>query len=300
MDAQEAPVLAKAQVPFPYMFDSQNVAFWSASEGKYVCYFRVFKDKLRRVARATSDDFLSWSAPVLMEYVADGKPAPLDQLYTNQTHPYFRAPHLYVSIAARFVEGRQVLSEEEAKALGVDPAYFKDTSDAVFLTTRGGGTYDRTFPGSFIRPGIGARNWVSRTNYPACNVVQTGETEMSVYVNQDYAQSTAHLRRYSMRLDGFASVRAPCEGGELLTKPLSFAGRRLFLNFSTSAAGSIRVKLEGPEGGVLAESADVIGNEIEREVRWKGGADPGAWAGRPARLRFQMKDADLFSFRFGD
>ena len=46
-----------------------------------------------------------------------------------------------------------------------------------------------------------------------------------MYVNQDYAQPTAHLRRYSLRLDGFASAQADYAGGELVTKPLVFQGR---------------------------------------------------------------------------
>jgi len=33
-------------------------------------------------------------------------------------------------------------------------------------------------------------------------------------------------------------------------------------------------------------------------VRWKQGADVGALAGKAVRLRFVMKDADLFALRF--
>lgn len=152
--------------------------------------------------------------------------APPEHLYTNQTSPYFRAPHLYVAIAARFFEGRQVLTDEQARAIHVDPAYFRDTSDAVLMTSRGGAVYDRTFLEGYLKPGIGPQNWVSRTNYPALNVVQTGPTEMSLYVNQDYAQPTAHLRRYSLRLDGFASARADAQPGEMLTRPFIFTGNR--------------------------------------------------------------------------
>ena len=47
---------------------------------------------------------------------------------------------------------------------------------------------------------------------------------MSLYVNQNYGQPTAHLRRYSLRLDGFASVGADYDGGEMRTKPLTFSG----------------------------------------------------------------------------
>jgi hypothetical protein len=300
---RDEAVLTKAMVPFPYMFDSQNLAFWSATEQKYLCYFRVFEDGIRRICRATSDDFLNWDEPVLMEYEHNGKPAPIEHLYTNQTHAYFRAPHIYVATAARFMPGRQVLTVEQAKAVNVNPNYFKDTSDAVLMTTRGGSVYQRTFLSGFVRPGIGATNWVSRTNYPALNIVQTGPTEMSLYVNQDYAQPTAHLRRYSMRLDGFASARAEYAGGELVTKPITFAGKQLSINFATSAPGSVRVEIQTADGKpipgfTLDDCREQIGNEIDRIVAWKGGSDVSSLAGQAVRLRFVMKDADLYALQF--
>lgn len=280
-------------------FDSQNVPFWSEHEQCYLCYFRTFKDGFRRIARTTSPDFIHWTKPVLMEY----GDKPIEHLYTNQTHPYFRAPHIYVSIAARFMPGRRVLTEEQAKAIGVDPGYFGDCSDGIFMTTRGGNHYDRTFMEGFIRPGIGWENWVSRTNYPALNVVPLNEREMSVYANQNYGQLTAHLRRYSLRTDGFASVNASYAGGELLTKPLRFTGKELVLNFATSAAGGIRVEIQDAAGKaipryMLDESIEIIGNEIERVVHWKSGSDVSPLAGQTVRLRLVMKDADLFAVWF--
>ena len=41
-----------------------------------------------------------------------------------------------------------------------------------------------------------------------------------------------------------------------------------------------------------------IGNEIDRKVTWKSGADVSAISGKPVRLRFSMKDADIYSFQF--
>jgi hypothetical protein len=200
--------------------------------------------------------------------------------------------------------GRQVLTDQQAAVLGVNPQYFRDTSDAVFMTSRGGAWYDREFLSGFIRPGIGANNWVSRTNYPALNVVQTGPAEMSVYVNQDYAQTTAHLRRYSLRLDGFASARADYDGGTLLTKPLMFAGRELSINFATSAAGGVRVELQDADGTPIPgfardDAIEQIGNEIDRVVTWQGGSDVSSLAGRPVRICFLLKDADLYALSFG-
>lgn len=303
------PVITKAMVPYKYMFDSQNVPFWSAAEGKYVAYYRVFENGIRRIVRSESADFLKWSAPVLLAYRNPEMEAPVEHLYTNQTHPYFRAPHLYVAIAARFMPGRRVLTDEQAAAIQVNPGYFKDTSDAIFMTTRpaegvgNAGFYDRTFLEGFIRGGIGAQNWVSRTNYPALNVVPTGSDEMSVFVNQDYAQPTAHMRRYSLRTDGFASLHCPYAGGHAITKPLVFAGHELSLNFSTSAAGGVKVGFEDANGRAVPgfsveDCITQIGNELDRKVTWKSGTDVSSLTGKPVKLRFSMKDADIFSFQF--
>lgn len=284
-------------------FDSQNISFWSESEGCYVCYFRKWAkngDKLiRSVGRSTSRDFINWSTPAVMDF---GN-TPAEELYTNQTSPYFRAPHIYIATAARFFPGKQIISESQAKRLGVNPGYFRDCSDAVLLTSRGGNTYQRTFMEGFLRPGIGLQNWVSRTNYPALNVVQTGETEMSFFVNQNYAQPTSHLRRYSLRIDGFSSLHADYDPGEMTTKLMTFSGSKLVVNFSTSAAGYIIVELLDNQGKVLlGYSADdcvpLTGNEISRVVDWKKGADLSALRNIPVKLRFIMKDADLYSLRF--
>ncbi|PHN02374.1 glycoside hydrolase family protein [Flavilitoribacter nigricans] len=291
---QEAPVITDG------MFDSQNVAFWSESEKKYVAYVRVWTGNgysgYRSVGRTTSDDFIHWSETTPMTF----GDTPLQHLYTNQTHPYFRAPQIYISIAARFMPNRQVVDEQSAEKLGVNPKYYKDCSDAIFMTSRGETEYDRTFLESFIRPGIGLENWVSRTNYPALNVLQTSPTEMSVYVNQDYAQPSAHLRRYALRLDGFTSASAGFDGGTMVTRPFTFSGEELFLNFRTSAAGSIRAYIVDAETGkILESSTEIIGNEIERAVSWGSSRSLGHLAGKAVRLKFGMQDADLYSFRFG-
>ncbi len=106
-----------------------------------------------------------------------------------------------------------------------------------------------------------------------------------------------------LRTDGFASVSAPWAGGELLTRPLIFSGNELALNFRTGAPGFVRVEIQD-EAGVaipgytLDACPEIIGDEIARVVVWKQHADVGALSGRPVRLRFAMKDADLYSFRF--
>jgi hypothetical protein len=281
-------------------FDSQNVSFWSESEKQYVCYFRIFTEKkFRSVSRTTSKNFINWTEPVEMTY----GDTPLEQMYTQQTSPYFRAPHIYLAIGARLMPDRQTLTEEQLITLKVDSSQYKGLSEPYFMSTRGGNLYDRTFMESFIRPGIGFNNWTARTNYPALNVVQTGPEEMSVYVNQDYAQPTAHLHRYSLRLDGFTSIKAPYSGGVVITKPFTFTGKELEINYSTSVAGEIRIELQDKNGKplpgyTLEEAQPLIGNEISRVVTWNENGDIEKLASNPIRLHIYMKDADLYSIRF--
>ena len=285
-------------------FDSHNVAFWSEHEGKYLCYFRTWKG-YRWVSRSTSDDFEHWSPTVDMIFRHGDGLAPKEHIYTNGTHPYFRAPHIYIAMPFRFMPGRRAITEAQAKAINVHPNYAKDCSDGIFMTSRGGNVYHRTFLESFIRPGIGHENWVSRTNMPAYGIVPTGEHEMSIYVECNYAQPTVHLKRYTMRFDGFASVEGPYDGGEMISRPLTFLGSRLTVNFATSAAGGIRVEIQDAQGKpipgyTLDDAQELVGNEIERTVAWKGGSDVIELAGKPIRMRFVLKDADLYSLQFSD
>ena len=154
------------------------------------------------------------------------------------------------------------------------------------MSTRGGDRYERTFMEAWVLPGIGLRNWVSRSNYPAYGIVPTGPAEMSLYISRHNAQQSAHVARYTLRTDGFASVRAGYQGGEMLTRPLVFAGGALEINFATSAAGSIRVEIQDAAGKPMPGFAlgRLPGNHRRRD-RTRGRLEAGKrpeQVGRPA------------------
>ncbi len=111
------------------------------------------------------------------------------------------------------------------------------------------------------------------------------------------------MRRHAIRVDGFVSVQAPLAGGEMLTRPLTFTGSRLMLNYSTSAAGSVQVEIQDAKGQPvpgfsLAESEALYGDSLAQAALWKGNPDLATLAGQPVRLRFVLSDADLYSLRF--
>ena len=74
---------------------------------------------------------------------------------------------------------------------------------------------------------------------------------MSIYVVRHYADPSWHIQRMTLRLDGFASLNAPYEGGQLITKPLKFEGSQLEINYSTSAAGGLKVEIQDEKGQPL-------------------------------------------------
>ena len=288
-------------------FDGDASFFWSESEGRYLIYTRYYTSPNRSVgrrsiARQSSTDLINWSRLEPMTFGDDGI-VPENHLYINLTEPYFRAPHIYLAFPARLMEGRQALTDDQARAAGMPEGRWEDCSETVLMTSRGGTRYDITFREGLIRPGPGPLNWVTRTNYALRGVVPTGETEMSLYVTRHAGHPSWHIQRYVLRLDGFASVNAPYVGGEMVTRLFTFSGKELSLNYSTSAAGSIRVEIQDPVGQVitgyaLADAQEIIGDEIERVVAWKGNTDVSSLAGKPIRLRFAMKDADLYSIQF--
>ena len=286
--------------------DAMNVAFWSESEQRYVFYGRTWKkgwSGTRWIARATSDDLQHWTPLEEVRILHDGKDVPVEHYYHSGISPYFRAPHIYIALCSQITNG-QVLRSEQVATLDVEnPGRAKSRSGGGLITSRGGNIFDRTFMEEFIRPPIGPENWIARCNYPVVGVVQTGEAEMSLYVDIHSGQPTRAVRRYALRLDGFASLEAPFAGGEMVTKPFEFKGTQLSINYATSSRGHLQMQFETPAGSVIDgftfdDCEIIVGNEIEHIVRFDDSSNLSSMAGKPVRLKVRMKDANLYSIQF--
>ncbi|MSU65382.1 MAG: hypothetical protein EXS38_04600 [Opitutus sp.] len=326
----EVPLHANLTSRLPNSYDGGSI-FWSETEQQFVGYFRwwdehpepharLLEDRgiitgvgVRSVFRSTSKDLQTWSDPVPMTY---GN-SPREHLYENATFPYFRAPKLYVALANRFNPGRRALSSDEETGLKIrgapatkgTPAFSfgSDVNDIVLMVTKPGAKgYARPFMEAFMRPGANPGNWSSRCNYPNLHggVFQTGPAEMSFLVTRQHFQKDNHIERMVLRVDGFASMKAPYAGGEFVTTSVVFRGQRLELNYATSGAGDIRVEIQNADGRplpgyALADCDLLIGDRIDGVVRWRGRTAVPT-PGQPIRLRFQMADADIYSFRFAE
>lgn len=310
---QEAPVLTNGA------FDSQNLAFWDPENMEYRAYFRDFRqtgEMGRDIKTASSKDFLHWTDPAFIDYV-DGRKT---ELYTSQILPYYRAPYLLVGFPTRYHVGRGLLTPLNEFIAGPEARCGSDYTDVGFMTGRSPQRF-HVWPEAFIRPGaIMQGHWMYGFGYQALGLVETqmelpeppllqylggGNTnELSLYAREGgWVGTSCRLRRYTIPIDGFASINAPMNGGEMVTQPLVFQGSRLVINFASSAGGSIRVELQDAAGQPipgfsLADSAVLFGNTIRQVVDWRGMADLGGLAGKVVRLRFELKDADLYAIQF--
>ncbi|MEI6392966.1 MAG: hypothetical protein WCT12_17910 [Verrucomicrobiota bacterium] len=282
---QADPVMTKGA------FDSLNLSFWDERTQNYRCFSRYGDDGVRAIQSCTSTDFVHWTDPVPNRY--PGRP-PKEHFYTNGTRPCPGAPHIYLSFPKRFVPERKKFADY--KEMGV--------SDAVFLSSRDGVDWDRSFLEAWVRPGLDSRNWTQRSNMPAWGIVQLDPAEFSMYITEHYEWPDHRLRRITVRRHGFASVHAGAAGGEFTTRPLTFTGKHLILNYATSAAGAIQVEVQDEqgkpiEGRTLADMPALFGDELDAVVSWKSGSDLSGLVGKPVRFRFVLRDADLFALRTG-
>lgn len=289
----------------------------------------------RDVRTATSEDFIHWREPEWLEYEPNRSGSPeLDQtddptgdhhqFYCSGVQAYHRAPHLVLGFPQRYVDRGWTPStdhlpdlERRRELADMGVAGGRPTregtvvQDVLFMAGRDRRRFT-VWPEAFVRPGIQRPgSWNYSDAWYTWGLVETASRhagappELSLYIHESESRDgPGRLRRHTLRLDGFVSAYAPLTGGELVTKPLRFTGNRLEINFSTSAGGCMRVEIQDPDGRAipgfaLEDCPQQYGDQLDRVVGWERGEDVGALAGRPVRLRFELKDADLFALRFG-
>ena len=183
-------------------------------------------------------------------------------------------------------------------------------TETQIMASRDGVTFNR-WNEAFLPPGIQRPDsWYYAHNDVAWNMATTKSSlpgapdELSFYASSGkWHGAGSKLTRHTLRQDGFVSASSPFSGGELLTRPLTFSGRTLAVNFATSAAGTLKVEIQDASGRpikgfTLKDADETFGNELDRTVSWRGSSDVSRLAGKPIRLRFTLSDSDLYAIKF--
>ncbi len=307
-------------------FDSLNTVYWDDVEKKYVSFSRrssymdgtVPKDRedwteftecIRGIVYCTSEDFRTWTDPIPLEY-SDGRTF---EMYTNCVNRYSRAPYLYIAFPTRYIQRRKWDSNYECLGGRETRHMLYETTDAgrlglaftevMFMSSRDGIHWTR-FPEAYLRPGPqNEENWLYGAMYPAVGLLETeptvpgSDTELSLLIPDGrFSAEPNELVRYSIRKDGFVSMHAPFDDKVITTKPFIYTGKDLYLNFSTSAAGYVRVRLKDFHSNELI-SPELFGDTVCRKVSFLNGSAE-EMSGIPVVMEIFISDADVYSFNF--
>lgn len=305
-------------------FDSHNVVCWNPDDGLYHMFFRDIHGgecfdypgevAVRDVYHATSKDFRKWDNQEELRY-QEG--SPVTQMYTNGVLPYYRGDGLWIGFPTRYFEYPEWQPNvDHLPALKERKDLYEVYARCAVAFTDAGFMYSENkidwyrFDEAYFLPGPeNMDNWFYGDCYLASGMIETvndfGERELSIIMpiakwkrDGGFLTKYSEYYRYSMRIDGFACAHASAKGAELLTKPFTFEGGKLEMNFRTSAGGFVKVALTDEDGNVLEgfEEVRLFGDSIERPVDFTG--DLTALNGKPVRMQLQMRDADVYSFKF--
>ena len=306
-------------------FDSLNICFYDDRKGRYALYLRGMHDAdpaykipyekegwVRDVRVAYSTDMENWTEPKPLTF-GEGDTDEI-QLYTNgvmmypETDMYLAMPTRYIDRALDLGNFRHLPDLGGDRIKGVEGVWEQRLGTAVtetmLMTSRDGESFLRTKE-AFWSPGLETRgNWTYGDGYFAVGMAETasdfeGEPEeFSLYLGDHPNYKQVTFDRYTIRKDGFFSYRADFEGGELVTKPFTFDGTNLTVNFSTSALGYLRIEILDEDGNALEgyDTGRLFGNSLTRPCDFA--APLADLAGKAIRFRITMRDADLYSFRF--
>ena len=309
-------------------FDSLNTAMWDGE--KYVCFYRSFHNikgvdnseildlgqiyshpkmwsyATRDIRVMYSDDFRTWTKPELIQF-DDGLDYPL---YTNNIEIYKRAK-MFIGFPVRYCERKefneniqQMASYETKKTATarVEERTGRVSTDCIFICSHDGKMWHR-FNEAFMTPGYeDEHNWIYGDCYLSYSMIDSGKEYYSTYtIDKHFSFGFSKpLNRYEIRKDGFACYASGGDEKVIVTKPITFEGNTLHLNFETSAFGNIFVSVLDENGNEISdgESVEVYGNTIDRKVAFNNGFDFASVAGKPVRIKFRMRDAKLYSMIF--
>ncbi|MCE9534769.1 MAG: glycosyl hydrolase family 32, partial [Planctomycetes bacterium] len=103
-----------------------------------------------------------------------------------------------------------------------------------------------------------------------------------------------------LRRDGFVSLEADEKEGTITTRPITFTGKKLFVNLAAKA-GELRVEILDEKNQVIApftraDCVAVSGDSTKQAVAWKATDDLSSLKGKTVRFRFHLKNGKLFAF----
>ncbi|MEI6972030.1 MAG: hypothetical protein WCL44_11005, partial [bacterium] len=315
-----------------------NFNGWDEIHGEWLMFMQGTAPRWfpsRDIARHSSRDFKQWSSRGVL-YPDASDPHTLERYDEFMEINVVRNGDLWLGFMAVFHSDRTSpeymppFIEKENFRFACDlPAYCtrKGTTDLQLVTSRDGGhTWHRVANREVWLPHGANDDDFDRCAYTGTPVT-VGETDHFYYMAKDgdhlerlkdgtpyYKDRTpswnAALATYPR--DRYVSMATGTHPAILYTKPLLLPSGQLCLNADASR-GEIRVEIAtAPAGGIddihsapveggfsFHDCMPVQGDGVDLPVRWRTQPNTAALQGRPVRLRFYVRNADLYGFRIG-
>lgn len=280
--------------------DDVSRVVWDERMGKFIAWLKIWEmtdgRMYRARAMAVSDDFIHWSQPWSV-LLADKLDAPGDQFYGMTGWSY---ESMWIGTIRVFHSARHTYS---AKPVDFQLVTSRDgihwaraANRGPFIPNGPEGSYDHGYHTDFSNPPL-----------------RIGDELFFYYASSAYGVVGAPtdmkpgICLAKLRVDGFASLHAMIrnEPGYVITRPLDFTGKELYVN-ANAEKGSIQVEILSGDmdndlkpilGFTARESVPLEGDSIEQRVTWKGHQDLSSLTGKRIRLKFYLNGlAALYSF----
>ncbi|HIJ54114.1 MAG TPA: hypothetical protein HPP66_13345 [Planctomycetes bacterium] len=259
--------------------DTHNNAFWAPTLGEYVGITRTWaRPRGRQVARTSSKDFLKWSKA---EVVLEG----LEDHLQTYAMPVFYYAGVYIGLPAIY--------NSDADRTHTELTWSPDTV-----------TWHRIDPGSPLianSPRKGELDW--GTVYAAAYPVFLKD-EIRLYYggcdDKHFGWRNGYFCLATLRPDGFAGYEQIIgdKPASITTTTVVCTGNELQLCADVGKKGFAKVTILDKDNRKLAQSKLVRKTVTDTEVKWLDGFSFENLRGKNIRLRFELKNAKLYSFSF--
>jgi len=270
----------------------------------------------RDIARYTSEDLINWSDEESALPVAGDESCRPEDWIEYMDMRAFRASGLWLGQLCIFHGDR---TSPQYMMPDRENVWRKGTTELRLVASRDAGKswqrvgdkqiwlphskekygYDRlVFPGSPVR--VGDELWLYYNVYDGDHLIWNRDGTL---FDKQRPSRTGRVALATMRWDGYVSLDAGEETGQLVTKLLRFEGDKLWVNLDASK-GALKAELQDEKGKVipgfaLEDCQPAKENGINLSVSWQKGK-LGKLAGRTIRVRFELENASLFAFGFTD
>jgi predicted GH43/DUF377 family glycosyl hydrolase len=287
------------------MFTSSDVVnfFHDPYESRYVVTWKARNRRGRAVGVGWSADGLSWTKPFEGPvFVADDLDPDATQIYGMPVFPYqgLYVGQPWIYRARYFKSGEYTVKklheaqEDSPRTMEVQLAWSWDLI-----------TWTRPPERGELIPLGAPGSWDDGMLFTARAPVVMGDRLHFYYGGCDAAHDEKRVKAgiglATLRLDGFCSLRAGTAEGWLITRREALREPAVFINARVHSGGSVTAEILDRRNRVVpgfsqADCVPFTGDATRHELRWRTDRLPENILTADAKIRFHLRNADLFSY----